>query len=221
MTGLKFLFRRSCSLVRMWIPALIGITLLVLALVFHEPMSSEDYLLCKMMAHTGMIFVMIFSSIFISVEINGNRLMRSAPISKQLRTFSVPMYNVVVGVGLSALVNIIYAIFVMIMGLDLCHISDMLIVSAVICVSYVILGTISMQFNWGMLVMIYAYIPMMLLLPIIPDHIWESGFGASVGVGLVVYIAAAVISAVLAFVISHIFYKKYDFKPFQQTMQGM
>lgn len=221
MTGLKFLFRRSCSLVRMWIPALIGITLLVLALVFHEPMSSEDYLLCKMMAHIGMIFVMIFSSIFISVEINGNRLMRSAPISKQLRTFSVPMYNVIVGVGVSALVNIIYTIFVMISGLEMSHISDMLIVSAPICAIYILLGTTAMQFNWGMLVMIYAYIPMMLLLPFTPDHIWESGFGTSVGVGLVVYIATAVISAVLAFVISHIFYKKYDFKPFQQTMQGI
>ncbi len=221
MTGLKFLFRRSCSLVRMWIPALIGITLLVLALVFHEPMSSEDYLLCKMMAHIGMIFVMIFSSIFISVEINGNRLMRSAPISKQLRTFSVPMYNVIAGVGLSALVNIIYAIFVMISGLEMSHISDMLMISAPICAIYILLGTTAMQFNWGMLVMIYAYIPMMLLLPFTPDHIWESGFGTSVGVALVVYIAVAVMSAALAFVISHIFYKKYDFRPFQQTMQGM
>ena len=221
MTGLKLLFRRSCSLVRMWIPALIGITLLVLALVFHEPMSSEDYLLCKMMAHIGMIFVMIFSSIFISVELNGNRLMRSAPISKQLRTFSVPMYNVIAGVGLSALVNIIYAIFVMISDLELSHLSDMLMISAPICAIYVLLGTTAMQFNWGMLVMIYAYIPMMFLIPITPDHIWESGFGASVGVALVVYIAVAVISAVLAFVISYIFYKKYDFRPFQQTMQGM
>ncbi len=221
MTGLKFLFRRSCSLVRMGIPALIGIALLVLMMVFHEPLSAEDYLICKMMAHFGMIFVIMFNGISLSVELNGNRLMRSAPISKQLRTFSVPMYNVIAGLGISALVNIIYAIFVLISGLEMCHLSDMLIISAPLCALYVILGTISMQFNWGMLVMIYAYLPMMFLIPLTPDHIWESGFGVSVGVGLVVYIAAAVISAVLAFVISYIFYKKYDFKPFQQTMQGM
>lgn len=221
MTGLKFLFRRTCSLVRMWIPALIGIALLVLVMVFHEPISSEDYLLCKMMAHVGIIFVMMFGSIFLSVEINGNRLMRSSPISKQLRKFSIPLYNVITGVGIATIVNIIYAIFVSASGLELYHLSDMLIISAPICALYVVLGTVSMQFNWGMLIMIYAYIPMMLLIPLTPDHIWESGFGASLGVGVVVYVVTAVVSALLAFVISYAFYKKYDFKPFQQTMQGM
>ena len=174
-----------------------------------------------MSAHLGAIFIIMFNSIFLSVEISGNRLMRSSPISKQLRTFSIPVYNIIMGVGITAVINIVYAIFVLATGLESVHLSDMLIVSAPLCLIYVVMGTTSMQFNWGMLLMIYAYIPLMLLIPLVPDRIWDEGFSAGIGTGIIVYLGTAVLSSVLAFAISYLFYKKYDFKPMQQTQQGM
>ncbi len=217
MTGLKYLFRRSCSPVRMGIPAIIGVAILVIAMVFHEPIGSEDYLICKLMAHVGSVFVVMFAGVFLSAELSGTRLMRSSPISKELRTFSIPMYNIIMGTGLTVLVNLIYVIFVFATGQDVMHISDMLIISAPLCVIYTLLGTISMHITWGMLFMIYGYIPAALLLGFVPHTAWENGFGVDIRASLLIYIGAVVVTAVLAFVISHICYKKYDFHAMQQN----
>lgn len=217
MTGLKFLFRRSCSLVRMGIPAIIGVAVIVLMMVFHESIGSEDYLICKLMAHVGTVFVVMFAGIFLSAELSGTRLMRSSPISKELRTFSIPMYNIIMGTGITVLVNIIYTVFILVTGQDIVHISDMLIISAPVCAIYTLLGTISLHITWGMLIMIYAYIPVSLLLGFVPHTIWENGFGVEIWASVLIYIVAVVITAVLAFVISHICYKKYDFHQMQQN----
>lgn len=217
MTGLKFLFRRSFSPLRMGIPALIGVALLVLVMVFHEPMQAEDYLLCKLMAHIGTMFVSVFSCVFLSAEMCGTRLIRSSPISKELRRFSIPVYNIILGTGVTVLVNIIYAVFILVTGQDIQHISDMLIISAPVCAIFTLLGTVSMQITWGMIVMIYAYIPAALLLGFVPHTVWENGFGIELWVSLLIYIGTAVVTSVLAFVISRIFYKKYDFHAMQQN----
>ncbi len=217
MTGLKFLFRRSFSPLRMGIPALLGVAALVLVIVFHEPIKTEDYLLCKLMAHLGSVFVVMFAGIFLSAEISGTKLIRSSPISKELRTFAIPVYNIIMGVGITAFVNIVYAIFILVTGEDLVHISDMLIVSAPLCAIYTLLGTMSLHITWGMLFMIYGYIPASLLLGFVPHTVWENGFGMELWVGLLIYIGTVVLTSVLAFVISHICYKKYDFHAMQQN----
>ncbi len=217
MTGLKFLFRRSCSWGRLGIPALIGVAMLVLAMVFHEPVMAEDYLLCKLIAHLGSVFVVMFVGIFLSAEISGTRMIRSSPISKELRTFAIPMYNIIMGVGITALINIIYAGFILVTGQDIAHISDMLIISAPMCAIYTLLGTVSLHVTWGMLFMIYGYIPAALMLGFVPHTAWENGFGMKLWVSLLIYIGTAVVTSVLAFVISRICYKKYDFHAMQQN----
>lgn len=217
MTGLKLLFRRSCSWGRLGIPALVAVGMLVLVMVFHEPMQAEDYLLCKLMAHIGTMFIVMFGCVFLSAEMCGTRLIRSSPISKELRRFSIPVYNIILGTGLTTLVNIVYAVFILVTGQDIQHISDMLIISAPVCAVYTLLGTVSMQITWGMIVMIYAYIPAALLLAFIPRNAWENGFGAELWVSALVYVGAAAVSAALAFVISRAFYKKYDFHQIQQN----
>ncbi len=217
MTGLKFLFRRSFLRWRMIIPAIVTIGMMVAVIAAHELKGTSDYLICKMCGNLGTWVTLIFTNIFLSVELTGTRFMRSAPISKQLRTFSVPLFNVIVGMGLTTLINIVYAIFIVVSGGELYNITDMLISSSVIGFGVTVIGTVSLLINWGMLFMLYAFVPVFLLLGLIPEGLWSNGFNTELWVGITVYAVLLVLSVVISFVIATIFYKKVDFKVLPQN----
>ncbi len=217
MTGLKFLFRRSFLRWRMIIPAIVTIGMMVAVIAAHELKGTSDYLVCKMCGNLGTWVTLIFTNIFLSVELTGTRFMRSVPISKQLRTFSVPLFNVIVGMGLTTLINIVYAIFIVVSGGELYNITDMLISSSVIGFGVTVIGTVSLLINWGMLFMLYAFVPVFLLLELIPEGLWSNGFNTELWVGITVYAVLLVLSVVFSFVIAAIFYKRIDFKALPQN----
>ncbi len=218
MKGLRFLFKRGFSHVVLNIISLVMIAGLLVAVVLaHEPVGAEDYIMCKIGAHLGIMLGVILNFMFLCADITGNRLMRSASISKQLRCFSVPTYCIILGGGGTLLVNIFYAIFCMVSGLDMSHLSDMLIVSSPIMLGLIIMGTIAMNINYGMVLAIYMMLPLYAVFFVLPDEVWEFGFGLPLWAGALIFVGTLIVSVVGAFAIARAFYVKSDFKPMPQA----
>lgn len=218
MKGLRFLFRRGFSHVVMNICSLVIIAgILTAVLLAHEPVGAEDYIMCKIGAHLGVMMSVAFNFMFLCADITGNRLMRSAPISKQLRCFSVPTYCILLGGGGTLLVNIFYAIFCIVSGLDMSHLSDMLIVSSSLMLCLIIVGTIAMNINYGMILAIYMVFPLCGVFFVIPGDVWEFGFRLPLWAGALIFVGTLIVSVVGAFAIARVFYVKSDFKPMPQA----
>ncbi len=218
--GLQFLFNRGFRLLWLNVACLVlTISMLVIFFCFHEPLGNEDYLICKMFPNFCVLAFVMMSGIFLCTDLVGNRAMRSIPISKALRLYSVPIYNTVLPFGLSAITILIYLVYIYIAGLDLVHFSDMLILSAVITGVMTVFSTIGMNFSFGMLFMIYAYIPIFAVNFFLPDDVWKNGFGMPLWAALLIYFGTAAVSSAISFIIARLFYKYGNFKPMiQQTM---
>ena len=218
MKGLRFLFKRGFSHVVMNICSLVIIAgILTAVLLAHEPVGAEDYIMCKIGAHLGVMMSVVFNFMFLCADITGNRLMRSAPISKQLRCFSVPTYCILLGGGGTLLVNIFYAIFCIVSGLDMSHLSDMLIASSSLMLCLIIVGTIAMNINYGMILAIYMVFPLCGVFFVIPGDVWEFGFRLPLWAGALIFVGTLIVSVVGAFAIARAFYVKSDFKPMPQA----
>lgn len=215
--GLKFLFKRGFRIIWLDIACIVmTIGLMVLLFCFHGEMGTEDYLICKVAPHfCTMLFVML-SGIFLCTDIVGNRVMRSAPISKSMRLYSIPIYNTILPFGISAIMNLVYLAYILIAGLDIINFSDMLIISAALTGVMTIFSTIGMNFSFGMLLMIYAYIPLFAANLFISDSIWENGFGLPLWAALLIYLGVAAASSGISFVVARLFYKYGNFKPLMQ-----
>lgn len=219
MKGLRFLFRRGFSHIVMNIISLVIIAGILVAVVLaHEPVGAEDYIMCKVGAHLGVMMAVMFNFMFLCADITGNRLMRSAPFSKELRCFSVPTYCIILGGGGTLLINVFYAIFCIVSGLDMSHLSDMLIVSAPLALCFVVVGTVAMNINYGMILACYMVFPLMGLCFAVPSRVWEYGFGLPLWAGALIYVGTLIVSVAGAYILGRVFYKKYDFKPYQQAL---
>lgn len=218
MKGLKFLFKRGFGHIVLNIISLVIIAGLMVAVVLaHEPVGAEDYIMCKIGAHLGVMLAVMFNLVFLCADVTGNRLMRSAPFSKQLRCFSAPMYCIILGGGGTLLINVLYAIFCVASGLDMSHMSDMLIASAPLMLCYIVMGTIAMNINYGMVIAIYSVFPLIGLFFLVPGDVWAFGFGLPLWAGALIFVGTLIVSAVGAFAIARAFYAKSDFKPMLQA----
>lgn len=218
MKGLKYLFKMGFRHTLLNVLGMVILGCIVLASVFaHEPLGSEEYIFCKTSMHVAVMITSMINLMFLCADITGNRLMRSASISKQLRCFSVPTYCIILGGGGALLVNIFYAIFCIVSGLDMSHLSDMLIVSSPLMLTLIIIGTIAMNINYGMVLAIYMMLPLCGVFFVLPSDVWEFGFGLPVWTGALIFVGTLVVSVVGAFAIARAFYIKSDFKPMPQA----
>lgn len=218
MRSLKFLFIRGFRLKRLIIPLIIFIGLAAAVMIFHEPAGAEDYLICKLSLHGGTLFIVLFSAMFLCADICGNRMMRSAPFSKELRTIGIPLYNSITGIGSMLAAVMIYGAYILISGQELSHLSDFLIISAPAAFLFCVMCTLAMHTTWGVIFLIYAYVPAAALILFIRDEQWTNGFGAELWVSALSFVGAAALGSVISFVISGIFYKSSDFKAMSQNI---
>ena len=221
MGGIKYLIKRTFNhRIAVTITLVIAVAMMAAVMIFHEPLGADDdYLMCKLCAHLGTCFFVMVAYIFLSAELNGNRAVRAMPFIKSLRLKAVPTYCSVMGVGWTALINLIYSAYILISKQELSNISDMLLVSLPVLLCYIVMGVFSMNINYGSIMMIYLYIPIGGIGFLISDKAWSEGFGLPVGYAVLIYIAVAIVSSVLAFVIARLFYEKSEFKPLpEQTL---
>ena len=218
MKGLKFLFKRGFFHIVLNIISIVFMLGMIVAVVLaHEPVGAEDYIMCKICALLGVMLSVMLNLMFLCADVTGNRLMRSAPFSKQLKRFSIPTYCVILGGGGTVLVNAAYAIFCIVSGLDMSHLSDMLIVSSPLMLCLIIMGTIAMNINYGMILAIYMVFPLWGVFFVLPSDVWEFGFGLPLWAGALIFVGTFAVSIAGAFIIGRIFHEKVDFKPIQQN----
>lgn len=217
MRALKFLCARSFRLRYLIVPLILYIGIAVPVVLAHEPPGSEDYLICKMAPLLCVFLIQIVYMMFLSIDLNGNRLMRSSPISKELRTRAVPLFSFLTNLVLIVVTVLLYGAFIMISGQVLSHLSDMLLLAAFSIVVFVVFCTLGLHFTWGMIFMLYAWMPVAGIMFFISGEQWHSGFGLELWLSAVIFAAAVIVSFILAFVISHLFYKYSDFKAMTQN----
>lgn len=220
MKSIKYLFKRGFRPIRTSILSVFAVAMPVLVMVFHENAASEDYLISKIALNFGTMVMHMALVMLLCTETTGNRLIRSAPISKELRTFGIPMFNIILGVSAAAVTLLPYTIFIFASGLPLSHLSDTMIVTAVMIFFFIILGTVALHLRYGMVLLIYAYIPVCGLMFFLSDDQWNNGFGMELWLSAVISGALIAAAMATAFIISRLFYKHSDFKAYQQTLSS-
>ena len=204
------MIRRKVALI---ISAAAFVGMLAAVMIFHAPPGNEDYSICKMFAHLGTGLFLLISYIFLTVELNGTRYIRSVPFARSLKIASVPLFCTIMGVGATVLVDLVYAVYIILTKQPITNISDMILISAMILFCYIVLGCVCMNFSYGYILAIYVWFPVAIIGFIMPESVWTEGFGMPVWQSLLVYAAVAVNSMAAAFAISRWFYEKLEFKP--------
>ena len=219
MIGLKYLFKRTfCHKIAALITLIIAVGMMAAVMIFHEPLGADDdYLMCKLCAHLGSCFFLMVSYIFLSAELNGNRAVRAMPFIRSLRLKAVPIYCAILDIGSTALINLIYSVYILVSKQELSNISDMIVVSLPVLFCYTVLGIVAMNINYGSILMIYLYLPIGGTGFFLSDANWRDGFGLSVPVAVIIYAVTAIACVALACVIARLFYYKAEFKAMPQT----
>lgn len=217
MRGLKYLCRRGLNVPRIIVPLILAVAMVAVVIIFHEEMNTEDYLICKMsLSFVSLIGIMMIS-IFLWADVSGNRMMRSSPISKELHTFSLPVFSSLLNMGSILLTVFPYIIFVLVTGLPVIHISDTLVAAAPVLAWCTFSVAIAVQMRWGMLILIYSYIPLMLCFFFFGDERWAGGFGLPLWAAVLIFLGGWVLATVISFIVCKLHYNKCDFKAMQQT----
>lgn len=220
MKGLKFLFGLGFRhIVLNIISVLFVVAMPVVTMLLHEPSGSEDYMMCKIGAHIGTMFAVAVNIILLCAEVTNSRFVRSIPFAKQLRQSAIPLYCVIVSGVPTVLINGAYAVFCIAAGLDMCNISDMLIVSASTMVCFIIIGTIALNTYYGICLAIFATFPAGVEMLAFGGGVWKYGFGLPVWAGAAIFLGALAVSAAIAFALGRFVYSKSDFKPYMQNSQ--
>lgn len=192
MKGLKFLFNswRSMSFF-FWFAAVFSLAFAVLPFFFHEAHGGEDYLFPKIFIFFPSFMMAEIGLICGCRDIAANKLVRSFPIAKELYTKSVPLYVLLLTLGISAIVMAAYFIFLGIIGAEECHFADTLLISALFIAPMLITSAFFASVPGGGLLCVYAAaLPIVLIATVGDDTVMRDGFGYS-------FPAAALISAAL------------------------
>lgn len=216
MDGMRFLLRRTFGRWYLWVfPMAFGAAILLASILEPGEEGNTDYILSRLMGSGtgGCLFAMMMGS-SLSADLTGNRCMRSAPIAKRLITRSVPIFFTALLTVNALVTDGIYAAAVLARGGAVSDISDFVILSAYAVLLCVLVAVIAVNLRYGMILLIYAYIPIMLAALIVPRSIKMNGFGLPLGAAAAILAGAAVLALVLGIAISEAFYKKSNFKAY-------
>ena len=214
MTGLKFLFKSWFKYIwTVLFGAAIFIGVTVLGCVAKEDMGSEDYLTSRAFLQLSVYGILTMASILGFVNLNGNKLIRSAPVAKELYTKSVPMFVIILTLIPTVISNGAYFISLAADGAPAAYYSDTLLCMAVQSALNIISFSLLSRVTLGGLLSIYVnMMPYIALLLFIGEDKKCSGFGLPVGTSLLIFAGAVVIASAIAFIVNGIFFKKLNFK---------
>ncbi len=215
MRGLKLLFRewRSFPIFLHIFCGLCAIGLALIPFIMHEPLGSEDYIVCKVFLFSMPFFMTMLGSICATRVLWGNKLTRSLPIAKQLYTRSVPAFILILTVGLSCVMTAAYFIFLKSIGAETAHYADALICGAVMNLPTLIaMPIIADMPNGGVMSIWLCYLPIWGFVGFSGKHYKETGFGLSLPVSAAIFAAVVILGGVWTFVISGVKYKHANVK---------
>lgn len=204
MKGLKFLFDSWKKMpLCFWFGIALSLVFAVLPFIFHNETTAEEYMFPKMFIFFPAFFMTEMGLICGCRDIAANKLVRSFPIAKELYTKSVPMFVMILTLGISAVVVTAYFIFLGIIGAGAEQFADTLIVGAFIIAPELIASVLFAHIPGGGVLCVYvAALPIVLISTIGGDTVMRTGFGVPPPAAVLISAAAIAASAVLMFVIA-------------------
>lgn len=220
MRGLKFLFKDLAGMrVFFWLTITITAGSMVLLFFFNEKVGSEDYLFQKMFVSFPAMFSTELGLICGCRNLPNNKLVRSLPIAKSLYTRAVPLYIVILSLGVTALVMTVDFIYLGIIGAEECQFSDTLICAAVVLPPMIMVSAPAARVPGGGLLDVYVVlIPVLLVIVIGGKNLTKNGFGLPIFAAMAIFAGAILAAILFAFWISAILYQKSNAKILQQQI---
>lgn len=204
MKGLRFLFDSWKKMpFFFWFGIVFSLAFAALPFIFHNETSAEEYMFPKMFIFFPAFFMTEMGLICGCRDIAANKLVRSFPIAKELYTKSVPIFIMLLTLGVSAVVVTAYFIFLGIIGAGASQFADTLMIGAFIIAPEFIVSVLFSNIPAGGMVCVYvAALPIVLISTIGGDTVMRMGFGVSLPIAAVIFAAAVIVSAALMFVIA-------------------
>ena len=196
-----------------WFGIVISLAFAVLPFVFHEETSAEDYLFPKIFIFMPALFMVEMGLICGCRDIAANKLVRSFPIAKELYTKSVPVFVMILTLGVSAVTVTAYFIFLGITGAGAAQFADTLIIGALVITPELIVSGFLANIPGGGVLGVYVMaLPIVLIATIGGNTVMRTGFGVSVLTAVLIFAVSVAVSAVLMFVIARWRYQKSNIK---------
>lgn len=214
MRGLKLLFKEWISSPSaFWLGIVFGVAGGLLPFLMHEEYGNEDYLMPKLFIMMPILMVTEVGLIVGCRSLVSNRLMRSAPIAKELYTRSMPLFASILCVGTLIIVLIAYFIFLGVKGAEICQFSDTLICAAVICLPMLISSPLASMIPAGGLFIVYFGFPFWVLMLVIGgDELQSKGFGAPLWLAVVFFVASLIVGIGFTFWYCNVRFKRSNVK---------
>lgn len=196
-----------------WIGIVFSLLIFVLPFIFNEEFSTEDYMFPKMFIFFPSFFMTELGLICGCRDIAANKLVRSFPIAKELYTKSVPLFVMILTLGVSAITVTAYFIFLGSTGADAAQFADTLIIGALVIAPELIMSGFLSNIPGGGAIGVYIVaLPIVLISTIGGDTVMRTGFGVPVLTAVLIFTVSVAASAVLMFVIARWRYQKSNIK---------
>lgn len=196
-----------------WFGIIFSIAVAVIPFIFHNETAADDYMMPKIFIFFPAFFMTEIGLICGCRDIAANKLVRSFPIAKALYTKSVPIFVMILMLGVSAVCVAAYFIFLGIIGAEAAQFADTLLTGAMIIAPELIVSELLANIPGGGVFTVYAAaLPIVLVATIGGDTVMRAGFGVPLPAAALISAAAIAVSAVLMFVIANWRYKKSNVK---------
>lgn len=182
--------------------------------VFNSEIGSEDYLLAKLFIFFPPVLLTVVSTISMSGVLNGNKLVPSMSNAKRLYTRAVPLVLIILGVGLSCVMILLYFVFLAVIGADSRQFSDTLICGTVVCGSIILYTPVAAR-NLSLAIGSYLMLaPAALLVFLIGDAGQKNGFELPLPAAAAMFVGVIAACAAWCFGISSVLFRKLNIKPY-------
>ena len=196
-----------------WFGIVFSLGAAVLPFIFHNAPNAEEYMFPKIFIYFPSLFLTEIGLICGCRDIAANKLVRSFPIAKELYTKSVPLFVMILTVGVSVITVTAYFIFLGITGAEAAQFADTLIIGALVIAPELIASGFLANIPGGGVLGVYVVaLPIVLIATIGGNTVMRTGFGVSLLTAILIFAAAVAVSVALMFVIAGRRYQKSNIK---------
>lgn len=218
MRGIRYIFNNlKRKRIIMIIGSVFGIAASTLPFIFHEELGSEDYIYPKAFLAFMAVFFSMMTALIGCRDLSYNRLTPSFPIAKELYTKSVPAFISVMAIAFMAVFIGAYFVFLGIIGAESVQFSDTLIISGIVCGTFLLGSPIIMNFQLGGIALLYiSLIP--LTDTVILKGVKSTGFGLPIWTGAAIFLGVVIAGTVWTFLMGRVLYRHRKIRIFQFTI---
>lgn len=182
--------------------------------IFNSEIGSEDYLMAKLFIFFPPVLLTVVSTVIMSGVLNGNKLVPSMSNAKRLYTRAVPLMLIILGVGLSCVMILLYFVFLAVIGADSRQFSDTLICGTVVCGCIMLYTPVAARNPSLAIGSYFSLVPAALLVFLIGDAGQKNGFELPLPAAAAMFVGVMSVCAAWCFGISSVLFRKLNIKPY-------